>query len=390
MTGEDTGERGGIRAAALLGLLAFAAGACSNSGAAGTTSATPAGGRGGAGAPVTVEIATVMHKPMAVSVRVVGNVEPSSTVAVRSQVSGELLAVHFTEGQAVARGDLLFTIDPRPFETALKQAEAALARDRAQSKNAEAQLTRSSDLLGRGLVSQSQHDVLVAQAEALRASIEANTAQVDNARLQLQHTRISAPLGGRTGALLVHPGALVRATDASPLVVINQVSPVFVSFAVPAKLLPLLREDARRGQLRAEAAPAGSTESPATGAVTFFDNAVDPATDTIRLKASFPNGDGRLWPGAFVDVRLQRSVLADAVVIPNAAIQNSQNGQMVFVVKADDTVEVRPIAVAWTEGDESVVESGLTSGETVVTDGQLRLTAGARVVRQAAEAARED
>jgi multidrug efflux system membrane fusion protein len=165
---------------------------------------------------------------------------------------------------------------------------------------------------------------------------------------------------------------------------------VFVSFAVPARLLPSLREDRSRGALRVRAVPAGSEESAATGTVTFFDNAIDPATDTIRLKATFPNRDGRLWPGAFVDVTLERSIQQDAVVIPNAAVQASQAGQMVFVVQADDTVEARPVTIGWTEGTESVIDTGLAAGETVVTDGHLRLTPGAKVAAQAATAPRED
>jgi multidrug efflux system membrane fusion protein len=376
----------GVLLAAVVSVSLTFASACSQGNASG---AAPEGGRGGGAdrggrgsAPVMVKTARATTKPMAVRVRAVGNVEPSSSVAVRAQVNGELLQVHFTEGQEVKQGDLLFTIDSRPFEGALKQAEANLARDTANSKNAEAQLTRSADLLARGLVSQSQHDQVVAQAAALRAALDADAAQVATARVQVQHTRVVAPISGRTGALLVHAGSLVRNTDASPLVVINQLSPVFVSFAVPARLLPSLRADQARGALRVQASPAGSTEDVATGTVTFFDNAVDPTTDTIRVKASFANGNRRLWPGAFVDVSLERSIDPNAIVVPNAAIQASQTGQMVYVLRPDQTVEVRTVTVAWTEGDESVVASGLTAGETVVTDGQLRLTPGAAVTTQ--------
>ena len=323
---------------------------------------------------------------MAVLVRVVGNVEPSSTVGVRAQVAGELKSVHFTEGQEVAAGDLLFVIDPSPFESTLKQVEANMARDTANLKNAEAQLSRSADLLKQGLVSQSQHDVMVAQAAALRASVEADAAQVNTARIQLRETRVIAPMAGRTGALLVHPGSIVRNTDASPLVVINQVTPVHVSFAVPARMLPSLQADRAKGALKVRAAPAGVTDHVATGSVTFFDNAIDSTTDTIRLKATFPNRDRRLWPGAFVDVTLERSVDPNALVVPNAAVQASQSGQMVYVVNGD-TAEARPVTVAWTEGNESVIASGLKAGETVVTDGQLRLIPGAKVTAQAQTAA---
>jgi multidrug efflux system membrane fusion protein len=368
-----------------VGLLALSlmAAACSRGGSASTPAA---GGRGagGRGAPVVVRTAPVVTKPMAIRVRVVGNVEPSATVGVRAQVAGELKSVHFTEGQDVAAGALLFTIDPSPFESTLKQAEANLARETANSKNAEAQLTRSADLLKQGLVSQAQHDALTAQAAALRASLDALAAQVNTARIQLTETRVIAPMAGKTGALLVHPGSVVRNTDASPLVVINQVAPVHVSFAVPARMLPSLQADRARGALRVHAAPSGSNEEPASGTVTFFDNAVDPATDTIRLKATFPNRDRRLWPGAFVDVTLERSVDPNAIVVPNAAVQSSQDGQMVYVVRPDHTVEPRTVTIGWTEGDESVIASGLKAGETVVTDGQLRLTPGAAITTPSA------
>jgi multidrug efflux system membrane fusion protein len=281
---------------------------------------------------------------------------------------------------------LLFIVDPSPFESTLKQVEANLARETANSKNAEAQLARSADLLKQGLVSQSQHDAIVAQAAALRASLDAGAAQVNTARIQLRETRVVAPMSGRTGAILVHPGSVVRNTDASPLVVINQVTPVHVSFAVPARMLPSLQADRARGALRVQAAPAGTTDQVAHGTVTFFDNAIDPTTDTIRLKATFPNRDRRLWPGAFVDVTLERSVEQNALVVPNAAVQASQKGQMVYVVSGG-IAEARPVTVAWTEGNESVIASGLKAGETVVTDGQLRLTPGAKVTPQTQTAA---
>ena len=379
-----------VRALVWVSAAALLASACSQGDA---TGAQPAGGRGagaagggGRGAAVAVTTAVVTTKPMAVRVRVVGNVEPSATVGVRAQVAGELKSVHFTEGQEVAAGDLLFVVDPSPFESTLKQVEANLARDTANSKNAEAQLARSADLLKQGLVSQSQHDVVVAQAAALRASLDADAAQVNTARIQLRETRVVAPMAGRTGAILVHPGSVVRNTDASPLVVINQVTPVHVSFAVPARMLPSLQADRAKGALRVQAAPAGATDQMANGTVTFFDNAIDPTTDTIRLKATFANRDRRLWPGAFVDVTLERSVDQNALVVPNAAVQASQSGQMVYVVSGG-TAEARPVTIAWTEGNESVIATGLKPGETVVTDGQLRLTPGAKVTAQAQTAA---
>jgi membrane fusion protein, multidrug efflux system len=353
-----------------------------------TQSATAApanGARGGAADAVAVSTAPVVTKPMTVKLRSVGNVEASSTVEVRPQVSGELLSVNFTEGQDVKQGQLLFTIDPRAFDAALKQAEAALDRDTAQAKNLEAQHTRLTNLLKQGLVSQADYDAAAASAAAMQASIAAGKAAVETARLLRQYTRITAPVGGRTGALLVHPGSLVRATDPAPLVVINKLNPAFVSFSVPARLLPRLRKGDSQRALGVEAAPAGATDGVSTGTVTFIDNAVDPSTDTIRLKASFPNNDRRLWPGAFVDVTLQLSVDRQATVIPAKAVQPSQQGEFVFVVRADQTVEARAVKVAWTDGDDAVIENGVKTGETVVTDGQLRLTPGARVTIKADE-----
>ncbi|MEO8482926.1 MAG: efflux RND transporter periplasmic adaptor subunit [Acidobacteriota bacterium] len=340
-----------------------------------------AGGRGGrgGGGPVPVTVTTAAEKPMAVNVRVVGNVEAASTVGIRAQVTGALRTVHFKEGDEVTAGQLLFTLDPRPFDLAVKQAEVTLARDTSQSKNADAQLARSVEMLAKGLVAPATHEATLAQANALKGQLAADQVAIDNAKLQLQYTKITAPVSGRTGALLVYAGALVRNNDTAPLVVINQVSPVFVSFAVPARLLDQVRGERAHQGLRVLATPAGTSDPAASGTVTFLDNAVDVTTDTIRMKATFANRDRRLWPGAFVDVTLRLSENPKAIVVPNAAVQASQQGQLVYVVKADQTVEARPIKVAWTEGDETVIASGLTVGETVVTDGQLRLTPGAKI-----------
>ncbi len=362
-----------VQAPLLLTLMVLvAASACSRGS---TTSATAA-----AAPPAVVVItAPVVEKSMAVETRAVGNVEPSSTVAVRSQVTGELLSVDFTEGQEVAAGQVLFRIDPRQFEVALQQAEAALARSRAQADGITVQAERARQLLEQNLLSRSEFDRVSTELAVYRAAIAADEAQVENARLQLQYTTIAAPVAGRTGALLVHRGSLVRPNDTTPLVVINRVAPALVSFAVPARLLPELRRDQSRGSLRVLAVPSGSAEAALTGTLDFVDNAVDPATDTIRLKASFANADRRLWPGAFVDVTLQLSVDPKAVVVPTASVQSNQQGQYVYVVKADETVEMRTVELAWTAGDDVVVRAGLSPGETVVTDGQLRLTPGARV-----------
>lgn len=358
---------------------------CSSGSNESAAASAPGGGRGGP-APVVVTTATVVQKPMAVEARAVGNVEASSSVAVRAQVSGELLRVAFTEGQEVKRGQTLFELNPRQFEVAVQQAEAALARSRAQAEGMTAQVARAEELLKRQLISKAEYDQLATQLAVYRASIEADQAALENARLQLQYTKITAPVSGRTGALLVHEGALVRANDANPLVMINQVSPAYVAFAVPARLLPAIRREQGRSPLEVTAAPAGSTEQAVRGRLTFVDNSVDPSTDTIRLKATFPNTDRTLWAGAFVDVTLRLSVEPSAVVVPTASVQASQQGQYVYVVKPDGTADLRPVAVAWQAGNEIVIQNGLEPGETVVTDGQLRLTPGASVTTQSAGA----
>ena len=337
------------------------------------------GARGAGGGAVAVSVTTVVQKPMPVNVRALGNVEASSTVEIRAQVTGALTSVDFKEGQDVAAGQLLFTLDARPFEVALRQAEAQLQRDTASASNADAQLARMRDLSERGLSSRADLDTSTAQANALKGTLAADTAAVENARLQLQYTKIRAPVSGRAGALLVHAGSLVRANDTQPLVIINQLTPAYVSFAVPARLLPQLGSERRVGTLTVRAASSGTTADASTGTVTFIDNAVDQATDTVRVKATFTNRDRRLWPGAFVDVTLQLSVNPKAIVVPTSAVQPSQQGQMVYVVKADQTVEARQVKVAWTDGDNIVIDTGLQAGETVVVDGQLRLTPGARV-----------
>jgi multidrug efflux system membrane fusion protein len=341
------------------------------------------GGRGAGGGPVTVMTAAVVERSMPVMLRAVGNVEASSTVEVRAQVTGELLTVNFEEGQEVKAGEVLFTIDPRSLEVSLKQAEAVLARDTGQSKNAETQRARYTNLQKNGLASQAELDAISAQANALQSAIAADNAQIENIKLQLSHTKILAPVSGRTGALLVHKGSIIRANDASPLVVINQISPVSVGFAVPARLVSQIRAQQARSRMRVQAVVAGAGDAASAGFVNFIDNSVDSSSDTIRLKASFPNTDRRLWPGQFVEVLLELSVDPRALVIPSPAVQPSQRGPFVFVVKADKTVESRPIKVARTEGADTIVQEGLQPGEQVVTDGQLGLTSGARVTIKA-------
>jgi multidrug efflux system membrane fusion protein len=291
-----------------------------------------------------------------------------------------VLTVNFTEGQDVTAGQLLFTIDPRPFELAVRQAEATLGKDTGQSKTAEAQRTRYTNLLKNGLVSQSDFDTIAAQANALLSAISGDTVLVENAKLQLQYTRIAAPISGRTGALQVHQGSLVRTGDVAPLVVINQLTPVRVTFSLPASTLPQIRAGQARGPLQTEATATGDTgDTVTTGSLTFIDNAVDPTTAAIKLKATFANQDRKLWPGEFVQVRLRLAVDAHAIVVPASAVQNGTQGQFVYVVAPNKTVALKVVKVGRSDGDNVVIVEGLQAGEEVVTDGQLRLTPGARI-----------
>jgi multidrug efflux system membrane fusion protein len=316
---------------------------------------------------------------MPVTVGAVGTAEAISTVEIRSQVTGQLRQIHFKPGEEVRRGQLLFTLDPRPFDAAVRQAEAVLARDTAQANDAKAQRERAKNLLDRGIIPREQFDTLAAGAEALEATLAADQAQLDQARLNLQYARITAPIDGKSGALMVHEGDLVRANDAIPLVTINQLSPIYVTFSVPARLLGDFRRDASHAPLTVTATGKGDAGPKARGKVTFIDNAVDTSTATIRLKATFPNTDRDLWPGLFVEVSVLLSTEPNAIVVPAIAVQTSQQGQYVFVVTPEGTAEMRAVTVERQQGDEAIITRGLDGNEQVVTDGHLRLTPGAPV-----------
>jgi multidrug efflux system membrane fusion protein len=328
---------------------------------------------------VPVVVAVAARKDVPVQIQAIGAVEPFSTVTVKPQVGGVIDAVHFREGADVRTGELLFTIDRRPFEAALRQAEAARARDAAQLKNAQAEARRAEDLFAQGILAREQYDQARAASEALAATVHADEAAVENAKLELGYCSIRSPIDGRTGSLLVHAGNLVKAVDGGPLVVVNRVDPVYVSFAVPERRLPEIERAMTAGRLAVEAFAPGQDAAPARGELSFLDNTVDRTTGTIKLKATFPNRDRRLWPGQFVSARLRLSVRAGAVVVPSQALQSGQAGTYVFVVGPDLTAESRPVVVAGDEGGEAVVEKGLSAGERVVTDGQLRLVPGTRV-----------
>lgn len=357
-------------------LATLAMGACSGEAVQSTPGPT---GRGGQNATVPVTVATVVQKPMPIDVEGIGTVIAASTVSVRSQITGEMTSVRFKEGDEVEKGQVLVTLDRRPFEAALQQAEATLTRDLAQLANAKAQAVRYQDLMQRGIATREQIDQITANAAALEATVGADRAVVDNAKLQLDYATITAPIAGRTGLLQVHPGNLVRANDTAPIVTINKITPVYVSFAVPEAQLPELKRYMARGELSVIAQPPDDDRTASKGRVSFIDNAIDMTTGTIKVKGTFPNTDRRLWPGQYVNVTVTLTSDPTAIVVPSVAVQTGQQGQYVFVVKADQTVELRTVAVARANGEETVIRTGLTPGETVVTDGQLRLVAGSRI-----------
>ncbi len=346
--------------------------ACSTSNAGG-----PASGGGQQSVPVTV--ARVIEKDMPLEATAVGTVEAYSTVAVRAQVTGEMKSVNFKQGDDVEAGQVLFVLDTRPLEAALNQAEANLQRDMAQAANAKVIAQRMDDLVEKGVGTREQRDTARAQAAALDAVVGANQAAVENARVQLQYATIRAPIAGRTGALMVHAGNLVRANDQTSLVVINQVSPIYVSFGIPEALLADLRRYIGQRELEVQAAAPNEPGPPAAGRITFVDNQVDQTTGTIRIKATFPNSSRTLWPGQFVNVTIRLAMDRQALVVPSVAVQAGPEGQYVYVVKSDQTVDMRKVVVKRTAGVETILQEGLKPGETVVTDGQLRLVPGSHI-----------
>lgn len=335
------------------------------------------GGRSREAVPVLV--ATATQKTVPLQIKAVGNVEAYSTVSVKSQVTGVITQAHFKEGENVKKGQILFTIDPRPYEAALKQAEANLARDTAQLQNSREQARRYDQLLKKEYVSQEQYDQIRANADAAEAVVQADQAAVENAKVQLSYCYIFSPIDGQVGTLLVNEGNLVRVNDGTPLVVINQVTPIFVTFSVPEQNLADMRRHMAAGTLKVEARFPSEDERPEQGSLAFIDNAVDRTTGTIKLKANFKNPDRRLWPGQFINVALTLSTQSDAVVVPSEAIQVGQDGQHVFVIKPDNSVEVRPVVVARTNEGEAIIAKGLQPGEQIVREGQFLLGPGSRV-----------
>lgn len=324
-----------------------------------------------------VRVAKVERQAVPLEVAAVGHVEASSIVSVKPQVGGVVLKVGFREGEDVAVGQILFQIDPRPFQAALAQAKANLERDRARLAEAERTLVRYEELIKKEYVTQEQLDGARANSAALKATVVGDEAAVEQSRLNLAYCQIESPVAGRTGSLLVYAGNVVKAGDDKPLVILNQIEPVRVSFAVPERVLADVKARSREGKLKVTVTPPGG--APHEGELTFVDNAVDSTTGTITLKATFANRDRALWPGQFAQVALNLATDAAVTVVPTDAVQTGQMGTYVFVVKEDKTVDLRPITVVRSWKSVSVIAKGLEPGETVVTDGQIRLAPGTRI-----------
>jgi membrane fusion protein, multidrug efflux system len=327
---------------------------------------------------IPVTVAPVMQETVPIRLQGIGNVEAYQTVALKARVDGQIMTVNFREGDPVKKGEVLFRIDPRPYEAALRQAEANALRDAAARDQARSQDRRYQDLLEKNFVSKEAYAQIRTNAETAAATARASEAALENARLNSEYCTIASPLDGYVGKVLLQAGNMVRANDANPLAVINQVRPIYVNFAVPERDLPEVRKYRAAGPLTVETVPDAGT-APVQGKLIFVDNAVDPSTGTIRLRAQFENADAALWPGQFVNVSLRLTEQTDAIVVPSVAVQNGPAGQYVFVVGADLVADLRKITVLRTDGERTIVATGLQKGERVVTRGQLRLGPKTRV-----------
>jgi membrane fusion protein, multidrug efflux system len=343
-------------------------------------------GMGGRG-PVPVLVAKAIQKTVAQQLHAIGRVEAYSTVQIKAQISGQLMEVHFKEGQDVAKGDLLFIIDPRPFEAALNSAIADLNRDKAQKVQMSNDFSRYQTLLKEGVGSRQQYDEAKSKYEAIEATVVADEASVQTARLNLEYTRITSPIDGRTGNLILHEGNLVKANADTAMVVINQVRPVYVDFALPEQNLAVVRSSMASHPLDVDVIAPGDKKTTVHGNLSFVDNTVDANTGTIQLKGLFDNQDLKLWPGQFVDTFLTLRQRPDAVLVPSQAVQTGVDGSYVFVIDPKMTALIRKVAVGDTIEGDTVIESGLKSGETVVTDGQLRVIPGGPVTIKSVDGA---
>jgi membrane fusion protein, multidrug efflux system len=345
-----------------------------------TDSRAKEGRKGSKGPPaVPVTVSVVGKETVAVRLAAIGNVEAYSTVALKARVDGQIVEVNFKEGAPVKKGEVLFRIDPRPYEAALRQAEANALRDAAARDQARSQDKRYQELLQKNFVSKEAYAQIRTNAETAQATARASQAALENARLNLEYCTIRSPLDGFVGKVLLQAGNLVKANDVNPLVVINQVRPIYVNFAVPEQNLPEVRKYLVQGPLEVEVLPADPTQMHPKGRLIFVDNAVDPTTGTIRLRAQFDNVDAALWPGQFVNVSVRLYDEPDAIVIPSTAVQTGQDGQYVYVVSPELTAELRRISVRRVDGERTIVATGLQGGERVVTRGQLRLGPKVRV-----------
>ncbi|HUL16053.1 MAG TPA: efflux RND transporter periplasmic adaptor subunit [Terriglobales bacterium] len=327
---------------------------------------------------VPVMAAKAETKAMPIELHEIGTGEAYSTVSIESQVAGIVSAVHYVQGQYVKKGDLLVSLDDRPFAAALEVAEANLAKDRANAELASVQAERYEKLFQSGVVPKEQMDEELATAEADKAAVQADEAAVRTAKLNVSYCSIYAPIDGRTGSQLVYPGTVVKANDLPVLVVINRISPIYVDFSVPQQYLDQIKSYMAHERLQVHATASDNTAAE-TGVLTFVNNTVDASTGTILLKGTFANSDRKVWPGEFVNVVLRLAEEENAVVVPSQAVMSGQNGDYLFVIKPDMTVDLRTVKVARTENGESVIAEGVKPGETVVTDGQLRLMAGTKV-----------
>jgi multidrug efflux system membrane fusion protein len=330
--------------------------------------------------PAPVSVAKAESKSLPIRIRAVGNVQASATVAVKSRLDGEITQVGFKEGQEVTAGDVLFVLDQRQLQAQLRQAEASVARDRAQLDSTRAERDRQVELAKKDFSSRQQFERAQSNFVALEASIRASEAAAENIRVQLSYATIRAPMDGRAGALLADRGNVVKANDANPLVVLNQLKPVHVAFGLPERHLPEIKRRLADNALPVEVTVAEDISNPVRGAVVFVDNKVDATTATISLKASFPNADLALWPGQFARVTLFLGNEENSVVVPAQAVQVSQQGSMVYVVREDKGLEIRKVEVRRTVDGEAVIAKGVAAGETVVTEGHFRLTPASKVV----------
>lgn len=338
------------------------------------------GGKGGRGGPITVKATSAVVKPMPVLIEAVGTVEAEQSVQVRAQVSGVLQGVQFKEGDRVKAGQLLFQIDPRTFQAQYNQALAALARDKAQLENARAQQERLEPLLKREFITRQEYDVAVTSAKSLEATVQAGQANVEQARIQFEYSRIVAPISGRTGQLAVRPGNLVLASGGGvPLVTINSMDPILVSFSIPERQLEEIRRFQNDKTMRIEILPDRAGPAVATGKLVFVDNTVTTQTGTVLLKTRVENAKEVIWPGQFVNVRVVLTVEPEAVVLPEAAVQPGQEGSFVYLIDESSKVKVQPVKVSRQLGTEVVIASGVKAGDRVITEIPQTLSPGATV-----------